>query len=90
MRNARAGQDDMRKWETSVLALSPDAGKRFGSFTEANIGNQLAVVLDNQIVSVATIKAGSRIPAALPEHGQRSRRPSDLALVCAPARCRRA
>src|SRR5215475_11681531 len=56
MRNARPGQDEFRKWETS-FSLSPDGGKRFGRFTEANIGNRLAVVLDNQIVSVATIQS---------------------------------
>jgi preprotein translocase subunit SecD len=56
MRNARPGQDEFRKWETS-FTLSPDGGKRFARFTEANIGNKLAVVLDNQIVSVATIQA---------------------------------
>jgi preprotein translocase subunit SecD len=56
MRNARPGQDEFRKWETS-FNLSQDGGKRFGRFTESNIGNRLAVVLDNQIVSVATIQA---------------------------------
>jgi preprotein translocase subunit SecD len=56
MRNARAGQGELRKWETS-FTLSPEGGKRFATFTEANIGNKLAVVLDNQIVSVATIEA---------------------------------
>jgi preprotein translocase subunit SecD len=56
MRNARPGQDDFRKWQTS-FTLSPEAGRRFGTFTEANIGNKLAVVLDNQAVSVATIEA---------------------------------
>jgi len=56
MRNARAGQDEYRKWETS-FSLSPEGGKRFGRFTEANIGNRLAVVLDNQAVSVATIQS---------------------------------
>lgn len=56
MRNARPGQDDMRKWETS-FSLSPDGGKRFGRYTESNIGNKLAVVLDNSIVSVATIES---------------------------------
>ena len=56
MRNARPGQDDFRKWQTS-FTLSPEAGKRFGTFTEANVGNKLAVVLDNQIVSVATIES---------------------------------
>ena len=56
MRNARAGQDEYRKWETN-FNLSPDGGKRFGRFTEANIGNRLAVVMDNKIVSVATIQS---------------------------------
>ncbi|MGA2038036.1 MAG: protein translocase subunit SecD [Bryobacteraceae bacterium] len=56
MRNAHASQDEYRKWETS-FTLSPDGGRRFGMFTEKNIGNKLAVVLDNQIVSVATIQA---------------------------------
>ncbi|PWU03623.1 MAG: protein translocase subunit SecD [Terriglobia bacterium] len=56
MRNARAGQDEFRKWETN-FTLSQDGGKRFARFTEANIGNRLAVVLDNNIVSVATIQS---------------------------------
>ena len=56
MRNAHAGQDEYRKWETG-FTLSPDGGRRFGTFTEKNIGNKLAVVLDNQIVSVATIQS---------------------------------
>jgi preprotein translocase subunit SecD len=56
MRNARPGQDEFRKFETS-FTLSQDGGKRFGRFTEQNIGNRLAVVLDNAIVSVATIQA---------------------------------
>lgn len=56
MRNARAGQDEFRKWETD-FTLSQDGGKRFGIFTGANINNRLAVVLDNNIVSVATIQS---------------------------------
>jgi preprotein translocase subunit SecD len=56
MRNARPGQDEYRKWETS-FTLSQDGGKRFGRYTEANVGNRLAVVLDNNIVSVATIQS---------------------------------
>jgi len=56
MRNAHPGQDEYRKWETS-FTLSPEGGRRFGMFTEKNIGNKLAVVLDNQIVSVATIQS---------------------------------
>jgi preprotein translocase subunit SecD len=56
MRNARPGQDEFQKWETN-FTLSPDGGKRFGRYTEANIGNKLAVVLDKNIVSVATIQS---------------------------------
>jgi len=56
MRNARPGQDEFRKWEAS-FSLSPDGGRRFGRYTEANVGNRLAVALDNQLVSVATIQS---------------------------------
>src|ERR1700730_13059429 len=55
LRNARSGQDEFRKWETS-FTLSPDGGKRFGRYTEANIGNRLAVVLDDQVINAATIQ----------------------------------
>jgi preprotein translocase subunit SecD len=56
LRNARPGQDEFRKWEAN-FTLSQDGAARFGRFTEANIGNRLAVILDNQIRSVATIQA---------------------------------
>jgi preprotein translocase subunit SecD len=56
MRNARPSQDEYRKWETN-FTLSQEAGRRFGQFTERNIGNRLAVILDDKIVSVATIQS---------------------------------
>lgn len=56
LRNARPSQDQFGKWETSFV-LSPDAGKRFGRYTEANVGNKLAVLLDNQARSVAVINS---------------------------------
>ncbi len=56
MRNARPSQGEMGRWETD-FNLSQDAGKRFGRYTEANINNRLAVVMDNVAVSVATIQA---------------------------------
>jgi preprotein translocase subunit SecD len=55
LRSARPSQDEFGKWETS-FTLSQDASKRFGRFTESNINNKLAVVLDKQIFSVATIQ----------------------------------
>jgi preprotein translocase subunit SecD len=79
LRNARAGQDDMRKWETS-FTLSPDAGKRFGRYTEANIGNRLAVVMDNQIHSVASIKGRIEDSGQIENIGT-EQEASDLALV---------
>jgi len=79
VRNARAGQGDMRQWDTQ-FSLSPDAGKRFGRFTEANIGNRLAVVLDNQIRSVATIKSRIDDSGQIENIGS-EQEASDLALV---------
>jgi preprotein translocase subunit SecD len=55
MRNARAGQGD-RRWETG-FTLSQEGGKRFGRFTGDHIGDKLAVALDEQLVSVATIES---------------------------------
>jgi preprotein translocase subunit SecD len=58
MRNARPGTDtdSPGRWECN-FTLSQDGGRRFGAFTAANIGNRLAVVLDNQVTSVATIQS---------------------------------
>jgi len=59
LRNARPSQGDItggRRFVTT-FTLSPDAGRRFGTYTEANIGNKLAVVLDDTVVNVATINS---------------------------------
>ena len=56
LRNARPGRDEFQKWEAN-FTLNQDGARRFARFTEANIGNRLAVILDNQIRSVATIQA---------------------------------
>ena len=58
MRTARAATDpdSPGRWETS-FTLSQDGARRFEKFTQANIGNRLAVVLDAQIRSVATIQS---------------------------------
>lgn len=56
LRNARPGQDEFGKWEAS-FTLSQDGGRRFGRFTEANIGKNLAVLLDTNIISVATVQS---------------------------------
>ena len=56
MRHAAPEQGEAGRWETA-FHLSPEAGKRFATYTGANINNRLAVVLDNQAVSVATIQS---------------------------------
>ena len=79
LRNARAGQDEFRKWDTQ-FTLSPDAGKRFGRYTENNIGNRLAVVMDNLIHSVAVIKGRIEDSGQI-ENIASEQEASDLALV---------
>lgn len=79
LRNARASQDEFRKWETG-FTLTQDGGRRFERFTEANIGNRLAVVLDNQIRSVATIQNKIGDQGRITNVGT-EQEASDLALV---------
>ena len=56
LRNARPGRStETQVWEVQFV-LSPEAGVRFGSFTGANIGKRLSVVLDGRIKNVATIQ----------------------------------
>jgi preprotein translocase subunit SecD len=69
----------MGRWETNFV-LSQDAAKKFERFTEANIGNRLAIVLDNQYRSAPTIQNkisdNGRITGAANQQDA-----SDLALV---------
>jgi len=79
LRNARPSQDEFRKWETG-FTLTQDGARRFERFTEANVGNRLAVILDNQIRSVATIQ--SKISDSGRITGQANEQEaSDLSLV---------
>ena len=58
LRDAKARTDSTSpgRWEVA-FNLSQDGGRKFGAFTGAHVGDQLAVVLDNQITSVATIES---------------------------------
>jgi preprotein translocase subunit SecD len=79
LRNARPSRDEFGKWETD-FTLSQDAAKRFGAFTEANINNRMAIVLDGQVRSAPTIQSriddNGRITGASSEQDA-----ADLALV---------
>lgn len=56
LRDARPQQGDMGRWETAFV-LTQDAAKRFSSYTGANVGNRLAIVLDKTVVSAPTIQS---------------------------------
>ena len=79
LRNARPSQDEFRKWEAD-FTLSQDGARRFEAFTGANIGNRLAVILDNQIRSVATIQSKISDSGRISNLGSQQEA-SDLALV---------
>ncbi len=56
IRDARPQQGQLpNSWETGFV-LSQDAAKRFSTFTGANIGQRLAIVLDGKVLSAPTIQ----------------------------------
>ena len=80
LRNARESQSsDSRGWATE-FSLSVEAGQRFGRFTEANVGNNLAIVLDRKIRSVAVIKSRIEDQGSI-DNLRNQQEASDLALV---------
>jgi preprotein translocase subunit SecD len=56
LRDSRPSQDSQTGgWETSFV-LTQDAASRFARFTEANIGNRLAIVLDGKVLEAPVIQ----------------------------------
>jgi preprotein translocase subunit SecD len=53
---SQGGDAGRGAWETNFV-LTQDAAKRFGRYTEANIGNRAAIVVDGQIISAPTIQS---------------------------------
>lgn len=56
LRDAQAETDNTGAMEVS-FTLTRDAGQRMGQFTEANIGKQMAVVLDGRVREAAVIQS---------------------------------
>lgn len=58
VRDARPQQSSMggSNWETNFV-LSQDAAKRFGTYTGANIGHRLAIVLDSKVITAPGIES---------------------------------
>lgn len=79
LRSARVGTDENGRPEVG-FTIKSDGAQRFGRYTEANVNNMMAVVLDNKIYTVATIQ--SRITDSGRITGRFSQqRANDLALV---------
>jgi preprotein translocase subunit SecD len=55
LRNAQQSLDEFNRPAVG-FTLKQDAAGRFGNFTQANIGRPMAIVLDNRVMSVATIQ----------------------------------
>ena len=56
LRSARHALDEFNRPAVG-FTLNPDAARRFAAITEANINRPLATVLDNRVMSVATIQS---------------------------------
>ncbi len=79
LRNARVGQDENGRPEVD-FTIKADGAQRFAAYTETNVGNSMAIVLDNKIYTVAVIQ--SRIADSGRITGRFSlQRANDLALV---------
>jgi preprotein translocase subunit SecD len=79
LRSARVGADENGRPDVG-FTLKADGGQRFGVYTEQNVNNYMAVVLDNKIYTVAQIQSkitdsGRIIGRFSQQHAQ------DLALV---------
>jgi len=79
LRSARPSLDENNQPSVS-FTLTTEGGRQFGAVTAANIGRQLAIVLDGRVRSVARIE--NRIGADGTIHGSfTSQEAQDLALV---------
>jgi preprotein translocase subunit SecD len=79
LRDARPIQSQTAQWEVQFV-LSQEAARRFERYTEANIGNRLAIVLDNQWRLAPTIQARIGDTGTITNIGDQQEA-SDVALV---------
>ncbi|MGB6945470.1 MAG: protein translocase subunit SecD [Bryobacteraceae bacterium] len=56
IRDASAAAGDLNSWETNFV-LTQEAAKKFGAYTEANIGQRAAIVVDGIVISAPTIQS---------------------------------
>jgi preprotein translocase subunit SecD len=56
IRDASAAAGELNRWETNFV-LTQQAAKKFGAYTEANIGQRAAIVVDGIVISAPTIQS---------------------------------
>ncbi len=56
IRDASAAAGELNRWETNFV-LTQQAAKKFGAYTEANINQKAAIVVDGIAIEVATIQS---------------------------------
>jgi preprotein translocase subunit SecD len=56
IRDASAAAGELNRWETNFV-LTQQAAKKFGTYTEANIGMRAAIVVDGIVISAPTIQS---------------------------------
>jgi preprotein translocase subunit SecD len=57
LREARVGRNSQTASPEVNFILTSEGGRRFSQFTSAHVGDSLAIVLDNKVMEVATIKS---------------------------------
>jgi preprotein translocase subunit SecD len=56
VRDASAASGELNRWETNFV-LTQQAAKKFATYTEANIGQRAAIVVDGIVISAPTIQS---------------------------------
>jgi preprotein translocase subunit SecD len=56
IRDASAATGELNRWETNFV-LTQQAAKKFAAYTEANIGQRAAIVVDGIVISAPTIQS---------------------------------
>ena len=56
IRDASAAAGELNSWETNFV-LTQEAAKKFGAYTEANIGQRAAIVVDGIVINAPTIQS---------------------------------
>ncbi|HET7346872.1 MAG TPA: protein translocase subunit SecD [Acidobacteriaceae bacterium] len=81
IRDAQPGHDPNTNEPEVNFFLTSAAGTKFGQFTSANIGKQMAIVLDNRVREVAVIKGQIRDQGNISGGGITEQYAKDLSML---------